>query len=210
MSALKFKVGDRVICVACNGGFYKVGAIGVIVEVDEKDDIASYQVQFSHGNYESPGLWWCMEDHLALCEDQPKGMPKYHVMDNGLWVGPDDSVMHEALLPEDDGERQKARLADYFVKYFPHAQVAKSVHSYESNVKHNGGEGMEWAHTKSVGDGNQIMRHLIEGLHCYRAGNMGEARYHLTCLAWRGDELLERFLTRMPPFDGKANQEDPT
>lgn len=105
-----------------------------------------------------------------------------------------------SIIPIDDKERAKVRLLDYMMGYFPNAQVAKARHSYESNIKHNGGEGMEWAKDKSVGDGNQIMRHLVDGMEAWRNGDRDEALYHFTCLAWRGDELLERISNNMPPF----------
>ena len=88
------------------------------------------------------------------------------------------------------------------MNYFPHAQVAKTRHSYASNIKHAGEEGMVWAKEKSVGDGNQIMRHLMDGFDALSRGDRKEAEYHFTCLAWRGDELLERLLTGAAPFDG--------
>lgn len=104
-------------------------------------------------------------------------------------------------IPTDDKERAKIRLLDYISNYFPHAHVAKARHSYESNLKHNGGEGMKWAKDKSIGDGNQIMRHIMDAMDAWKAGDKAEATYHLTCLAWRGDELLERMLTGMEPFN---------
>jgi len=112
-------------------------------------------------------------------------------------------------IPTDDKERAKIRLLDYISNYFPHAHVAKARHSYESNLKHNGGEGMEWAKDKSVGDGNQILRHIMDAMDAWKAGDKAEATYHLTCLAWRGDELLERMLTGMEPFQDQALKLDP-
>lgn len=111
------------------------------------------------------------------------------------------SICDKTLLPQDDAERQKCRLFDYYMNYFPNAQIAKSVHSYDSNLKHTGTEGMEWASNKSIGDGNQIMRHLVEAFEAHAKGDAKTAQYHLTCLAWRGDELLERYITKMEPFD---------
>jgi len=104
-------------------------------------------------------------------------------------------------IPTDDNERAKIRLLDYISNYFPNAHVAKARHSYESNLKHNGGEGMKWAKDKSIGDGNQILRHIIDAMDAWKAGDKADATYHLTCLAWRGDELLERMLTGMEPFN---------
>ena len=105
------------------------------------------------------------------------------------------------MLPTDDKERAKYRLCDYYMGYFLKAQLAKTKHSYESNIKHCGEEGMTWASEKSIGDGNQIMRHLVDGMHAVANDDIREAEYHLTCLAWRADELLERLLNKMPPFE---------
>ena len=106
-----------------------------------------------------------------------------------------------SLLPVDDEIRQQCRLWDYYYKYFPGAQVAKARHSYQNNLKHMGTEGMKWSYEKSIGDGNQIMRHLMDGMEAYDRGDLDDAQYHFTALAWRGDELLERLIYRMPPFD---------
>ena len=105
------------------------------------------------------------------------------------------------ILPLDDKERAKCRLWDYFYKYFPNAQVAKAKHSYESNIKHCGEAGMTWAYEKSVGDGNQVWRHLIDGMEAADNDDIESAKYHFQCLAWRADELLERLITKMPPFE---------
>lgn len=104
------------------------------------------------------------------------------------------------ILPANDDERQKVRLLDYIMGYFPDAQIAKAIHSYNANIKHNGEEGMTWASDKSVGDGNQIMRHLIDFKEAHDRGNHEEALYHVTAIAWRGDELLQRYIKQLPPF----------
>ena len=105
------------------------------------------------------------------------------------------------ILPKNDEHRAAFRLWDYYFRYFPHAQAIKAQHSYEANIKHSGEPGMKWASDKSVGDGNQIMRHLVDGFDAYQRRNLEEAKYHFACLAWRGDELLERLVTGMEPFD---------
>ncbi len=105
------------------------------------------------------------------------------------------------ILPVDDRLRNKARVLHYITRYFPNAHVLKAVHSCENNFKHTGVDGMTWEHSKSIGDGNQIVRHLIDFEEAYLRGDMEEAKYHLTAVAWRGDELLERFVTKMTPFD---------
>ena len=105
------------------------------------------------------------------------------------------------ILPLDDTSRQEVRPLDYYMGYFPNAQVLKSIHSYKANLKHTGEIGMVWADDKSVGDGNQIMRHLIDWREAHDRGDYEEALYHATAIAWRGDELLERYSQKKPPFD---------
>lgn len=102
-----------------------------------------------------------------------------------------------SLLPQDDKERQKYRPLD-FLMYFPKAFLAKAKHSWESNEKHNPGEPMHWAKDKSLGDGNQVMRHLMEAMEALEIGDRDVAEYHLTATSWRADELLERFLDKTP------------
>lgn len=104
------------------------------------------------------------------------------------------------ILPHEDSERNKARVLHYITRYFPNAHVAKSIHSYNSNLKHSGDEGMVWDVDASIGDGNQICRHLIDFEEAYMRGDKEEAVYHLCAVAWRSDELLERFMTSMEPF----------
>ncbi len=109
-------------------------------------------------------------------------------------------------LPTEDSERAKYPLHD-FDNFFPNARRAKARHSYESNVKHCGeGEPMKWAKDKSIGDGNQIKRHLDDYSEALRANDPEEILYHLTAHAWRADELLERYICKMEPFNEK--QED--
>lgn len=103
------------------------------------------------------------------------------------------------IIPIEDSERQKVRPLDYYF-YFPNAQILKSIHSYNANIKHTGEEGMTWASDKSIGDGNQIMRHLIDWQEAHNRGDYEEALYHVTAIAWRGDELLERYSQKMEPF----------
>jgi len=59
---------------------------------------------------------------------------------------------------------------------------------------------MVWDVDASIGDGNQICRHLIDFEEAYMRGDKEEAVYHLCAVAWRSDELLERFMTSMEPF----------
>lgn len=93
------------------------------------------------------------------------------------------------IFPEDDEERQKYAVGTFICEFFPHAIAELARFSYEMQQKHNPDAPMGWAKDKSVGDGNQIFRHQMDG----------EFRE----VAWRGLEQLERFLTKMEPFDEK-------
>jgi hypothetical protein len=94
-----------------------------------------------------------------------------------------------AIFPEDDEERQKYAVGTFICEFFPHAIAELARFSYDMQQKHNPGAPMGWAKEKSVGDGNQIFRHQMDG----------EFRE----VAWRGLEQLERFLTKMEPFNDK-------
>ena len=113
----------------------------------------------------------------------------------------EDQTGTEHLLSSDDALRQQYRPLDWLLEYFPNAQLQCAKFSYDNNLKHTGEEGMVWQMEKSVGDGNQLSRHLLEGMHYAKTGNEKEALYHLTAVAWRGLELLERYMTEMEPFN---------
>ena len=98
------------------------------------------------------------------------------------------------IFPTDAEERKQYPVLTGLLLYFPHACAAVAHHSYVSNEQHNPGEPMHWATEKSIGDGNEAVRHLME--------------QHFVAHAWRSMELCERYLTGMPPFDGVTKKED--
>lgn len=104
--------------------------------------------------------------------------------------------MGEKLLPDDAAARREYPLLAGLLLYFPHACAAVAHHSHVSNEQHNPGEPMRWAKEKSIGTGDQVVRHTVEGV-------MGgeDSVTHLTAGAWRALELLERKLTGLPPFE---------
>lgn len=91
------------------------------------------------------------------------------------------------IFPEDDEERQKYAVGTFICEFFPHAIAELARFSHDMQQKHNPDKPMGWAKDKSVGNGNQIFRHQMDG----------EFRE----VAWRGLEQLERFLMKMPPFE---------
>ena len=116
------------------------------------------------------------------------------------WLGKevryqDDEIFHRLIYGQNDAESifptdSKARLEYPVFKglldYFPNACAAVAHHSFVGNEQHNAGEPMHWAKEKSIGTGDQIVRHLMEG--------------ELEACAWRALELLERKLTGLAPF----------
>ena len=90
------------------------------------------------------------------------------------------------VFPESANARLDYPVFSGLLAYFPHACAAVAAHSKRSNEQHNPGEPMHWAREKSIGTGDQIVRHLIEG--------------DLEAMAWRALELLERKLCGLPPF----------
>lgn len=98
------------------------------------------------------------------------------------------------LFPTDAQERRGCPVFSGLLNYFPHACVAVAKWSMIANEQHNTGEEMHWAKEKSVGTGDQLVRHLMEA--------MQEDTEEAWCaMAWRALELLERRLESLPPFD---------
>lgn len=89
------------------------------------------------------------------------------------------------LFPEDAELRKTFPVGTLIRDYFPHAIAALAKHSYEAQQQHGepeNGAPMQWLKDKSIGDGNQMIRHFMEG--------------DFTSTAWRSLELLERELTK--------------
>tara|TARA_R110000764_G_scaffold225491_2_gene315000 strand:- start:879 stop:1217 length:339 start_codon:yes stop_codon:yes gene_type:complete len=78
--------------------------------------------------------------------------------------------------------RKQYPVGAFIRDYFPNALLVLANHSMLSNEQHNPGEPMRWAKEKSVGEGDQIIRHFMEG------DNVS--------MAWRALELLERELIK--------------
>lgn len=93
------------------------------------------------------------------------------------------------LFPVDDAERKKYAVGTFICEFFPHAIAELARFSYDMQQKHNPNAPMGWVKDKSIGDGNQIFRHQMNG--------------DYEEVAWRGLEQLERKLTKLPPFDNE-------
>lgn len=85
------------------------------------------------------------------------------------------------------GDRKEYPVFTGAVGYFPNAIAAVANCSKVANDQHNPGEPMHWAFEKSVGEGDQLLRHLMQ------SGTFDtDGIRHSAKLAWRALELLER------------------
>lgn len=84
-------------------------------------------------------------------------------------------------------ERKKRKVFSGMLKYFPNACLEVGYVSYVSNEQHNPGEPMHWDKSKSIGTGDEIVRHLMETEKFDTDGLR-----HLGKACWRCLELLER------------------
>ena len=87
-------------------------------------------------------------------------------------------------MPED---RKKMRVFTGLLKYFPDACLYVGYVSYIANEQHNPGEPMHWDKDKSIGEGDEIVRHLMDN-DTYDTDGLR----HRGKAAWRAMELLQR------------------
>lgn len=85
------------------------------------------------------------------------------------------------------GKRDDYPVLTGLLDYFPNACAAVADCSRRANEQHNPGEPMHWAPEKSVGEGNQLLRHLMQ-----RGTIDSDGVRHSAKMAWRALELLER------------------
>jgi hypothetical protein len=136
-----------------------------------------------------PGIEHSVIGQLEVHAAQAAGLQVKTLTD---WLCEEDDLPFMApLFPDDAEERKTYPVFKGLLDYFPNACAAVANHSFVGNEQHNAGEEMHWAKEKSIGSGDQIVRHLMEG--------------HLEAMAWRALELLERKLTGLPPFEEQSN-----
>ena len=105
------------------------------------------------------------------------------------------------IFPENDEERQKYPLAQTAL-FFSVADAEFSKFCLTNQQKHcPDATKVIWAENKSVGDGSQLLRHIIEFLQAVKDRDWEKADREAKALDWRGRELSERWHTRMPPFN---------
>lgn len=92
------------------------------------------------------------------------------------------------MTPQDKKERP---VLNGLLRYFPNACLEVAYVSYIANQQHNPGTEMHWDKTKSIGKGDEIVRHLMSPDKFDDDGTR-----HLAKVAWRALELLERELEK--------------
>lgn len=101
---------------------------------------------------------------------------------------------HERLIEGDSAYRKTFPMAEGLLDYFPDALAAVSQLSHIANKKHNPGEPMHHARSKSTDHANCILRHLMErgGVDEIVVDGMHYRIRHSTELAWRALALLQQ------------------
>lgn len=85
------------------------------------------------------------------------------------------------------GDRKAYPVFTGLLMYFPDACAAVANCSYLANEQHNKGEPMHWAKEKSIGTGDEILRHLMQ-----RDSLDSDGIRHSAKVAWRALEFLQR------------------
>ena len=84
-------------------------------------------------------------------------------------------------------ERKQRPVYSGVLKYFPDAIIEISNVSYICNEQHNPGTSMHWDRSKSVDEGDALVRHLLE------AGTLdSDGVRHTAKMAWRALALLQK------------------
>jgi len=85
------------------------------------------------------------------------------------------------------GDRKAYPVFTGLLLYFPDACAAVANCSHIANEQHNPGERVHWDRAKSIGEGNELLRHLMQ------AGTFdADGIRHTAKAAWRALELLQR------------------
>lgn len=92
------------------------------------------------------------------------------------------------MTPE---QRKQRPVYNGVLKYFPDALLEVAYVSWVGNEQHNKGEPMHWDKTKSIGTGDEIIRHLMSKDKYDTDGVL-----HLAKVCWRSLELLQRELDK--------------
>lgn len=98
----------------------------------------------------------------------------------------------EARLETDTALRKEMPIYSGVIRYFPDALAEVAKLSHIGNLKHNPGQELHWARSKSTDELDCLVRHLAE------AGTIDtDGLYHDVKVAWRALASLQRLLERV-------------
>lgn len=95
------------------------------------------------------------------------------------------------------GNRKDYPIFTGLLMYFPNACAAVAHCSLVMNEQHNPGQPMHWAKDKSIGTGDEAVRHLMDAAHGTPPQVVaGREVEHAANAAWRQMEFLERLILK--------------
>lgn len=114
------------------------------------------------------------------------------------------------FLEGSSGERKTFPITKGFLDYFPDATAAVAEVSYCGNAKHNPGEDLHWARSKSMDHADCMARHLIErgGFEIMVVDGVEHKMRHSAALAWRAMASLQQELEAEMGLDAPRGARD--
>lgn len=102
------------------------------------------------------------------------------------------AVNHQGRLPVDSNERKDVPIYSGVIRYFPDALAEVARLSKIGNDKHNPGQPLHWARSKSTDELDSLSRHLAE---CGTIDTDGI--YHDVKVAWRALSNLQKLMEKI-------------
>jgi len=182
-----FKNGQLVICINSSGSIHIAQGETYRVSYDSGKEIC---LQGIPGYYNS----YAFKLYEPICK------PSIHI-DNHVDEQPKTTPF--MTLPTDSKERKDYPILNGCIRYFPAALAGVALISKKGNDKHNPGQELHHARSKSMDHGDCIMRHLIDVQDLLSSNNKTEILEEVSQLAWRvlaySQELHEYFGAPLAP-----------
>ena len=129
------------------------------------------------------GRWIGRDGHAPSCSQK-----NYHPLHAAL-IAEDEKNRAKPRLTTDSDKRKEVPLATGCFDYFPDALAAVAGLSYGGNSKHNPGQPLHWARSKSTDEADCLLRHFME-----RGTVDTDGIRHSVKVAWRALALLQKEL----------------
>lgn len=98
------------------------------------------------------------------------------------------------IIPKTAEERKRTPVFSGVLKYFPLAIMEVSRVSLAGNEQHHPGEDLWWDKSKSIGTGDEVVKHIMD--HGMGIKFDTDGQRHLGKAVWRALELLQRELEK--------------